>query len=271
MLTASERAVLREVQAWRTRTPNWMGRQVKRINQPLKRLSGLMHKVPGVDYTLDHLVAGVIKVATDVAQDSVSRKGVLDRYCTRGYSIQSVGEVRNVDMDTINIVLGELQVRYQTITGAQGAALGLTGLVGLLPDLVGLVGFNLRAACEIATCCGFDVSEERERNYAVYTLNVAAGAENGAIGNAAGEVARYHTRQTAEQLAVKGTIYGLARALGRRLISLKMAQIVPVAGMVVGGGSNAWYTARVCEAARNLYRERLIHSRYPAPVIAMFD
>ncbi|MDE2833592.1 MAG: EcsC family protein [Bacteroidota bacterium] len=265
MLTASEQAVLAEVRTWRSRQPAWVDRQVSRINRPLKQLSGMMHKVPGFDWTLDNLITGVVRITNEIAQDTVSWKGVLERFRARGHDIASIADVRSLKMEAIHEALEGIQMRYQSMTGAQGAAAGLAGLAGLLPDLLGLIGFSLRAAGETATCCGFDLSREHEREYALFTLCVAARTDDSR--DAAGAIARHHTRQTAEQLAVKGSMYGLARALGQRLIGLKAAQFLPVAGMVVGGGSNAWYTARVCETARHLYRERLIYRCHPAAII----
>ena len=52
-----------------------------------------------------------------------------------------------------------------------------------------------------------------------------------------------------------------------RLTKAKLAQGVPIMGAVVGGGFNAYYTARVCDAAYHLYRERFLAEKYGAEVI----
>lgn len=271
MLSVAECIVLREVRDWRARESDWVGRQVQRINRPIKELSKLMYKVPGIEWTLDNLISGVVRIANEVAQDTLSRQGVFERYRLQGLDVDCIEDIRSLDITAVNSALDGVQVRYQSVTGAQGAAAGLAGLAGILPDLLGLVAFSLRASGEIATCCGFDLSTEHEREYALYTLYVAACKNEVEHNDAAAGIAHHHTRQTAEQFAIKGSMHGIARALGLRLISLKGAQFLPVAGMVVGGGSNAWYTARVCETARNMYRERLIHSRHPARVIEAFE
>lgn len=266
MLSASERAVLQEVNNWRNREPDWVNRQVERVNRPVRRLSDLIYRVPGVEWTMENLVSSVVRVTNEIAQDTVSWSGVQERFAALGYEVTHASDVRALGIDTINAALNGVQLRYQSLTGVQGAAAGFFGAAGIVPDLVGLIGFNLRAVGETALCCGFSLSDEHEREYALYTLNVAACSEEVMQSDAATAIARHHTRQTAEQMAVKGTMYGLARALGQRMISLKSAQVLPVAGMVVGGSSNAWYTARVCEAARHLYRERLLHHRYPGGI-----
>ena len=173
-----------------------------------------------------------------------------------------------LDMLAINEALDGVQVRYQSVTAVQGAAAGLAGMAGILPDLLGLVALNLRATGEIATCCGYDITQGHEREYALYILYAAADIGNMPSIGPTTAVARHHTQNTMEQLAVSSSIRGVARALGTRLVRFKTAQVIPVAGVVAGGGSNALYTARVCETARNLYRERRLQDRYPAHVLS---
>jgi hypothetical protein len=43
---------------------------------------------------------------------------------------------------------------------------------------------------------------------------------------------------------------------------LKLAQFIPLAGAAVGGGFNAYYTDKVCDAAYHLYRERFLAGKY---------
>ena len=59
----------------------------------------------------------------------------------------------------------------------------------------------------------------------------------------------------------------IARSLGIRLTKAKLAQIVPVTGAIVGGGFNAYYTGKVCNAAFYLYRERFLAEKYGSDVI----
>ena len=54
-----------------------------------------------------------------------------------------------------------------------------------------------------------------------------------------------HTRQTATKVATN-------------MVKTKAAQVIPAVGAVVAGGVNANYTANVCEAAYQCYRERFL-------------
>ena len=54
----------------------------------------------------------------------------------------------------------------------------------------------------------------------------------------------------------------LFSAMGVRLASRKLAQIVPVAGVVVSAGLNAALMRTIGETADHLYRERFLTERY---------
>ena len=54
----------------------------------------------------------------------------------------------------------------------------------------------------------------------------------------------------------------ISKALGPRLTKQKLKQAVPGIGAAVGGGLNAYYTHRVCDAAYHLYRERFLAEKY---------
>ena len=56
--------------------------------------------------------------------------------------------------------------------------------------------------------------------------------------------------------------------MGTRLAKAKLAQLVPAAGAIVGGGFNALYTKRVCDAAYCLYLERRLLQKYDAEILA---
>ena len=171
-------------------------------------------------------------------------------------------------------MLAGLDTKYRAVTTAQGAAAGFAGLAGILPDVLGLVALNLRAAGEYATYCGYDVMQPSERLYALQILHVVSlppdtkrEAALVPVSSVSHSIAQQQTVQTIEQAAVSGSIRGIAKALGTRLTKVKLAQLLPMAGAFVGGGFNGYYTTRVCNAAFHLYRERLLIEKYGGEVL----
>ena len=181
--------------------------------------------------------------------------------------LQSLDDVRALDLYVVDDTISGVDLRYRTVTAAQGVAAGFAGLAGLVPDIVGLIGLNLRAAGEYATYCGFDITTEAERIYALQILHSQVGParqEEGLVpvNSVPAVVADHHTKTAVEQVALSASLKGLTRALAQRLTTFKLAQVVPAAGAIVGGGANALYTSKVCTAALNLYRERRLLDKY---------
>ena len=261
-----EKRVLQEIHAWRHQEPSWLRRKVQWVNQPLKQLSKRIIQIPGVEWTLENLVAGLINCTNEIAQDTTSQPATLAAFQSKGYEIHSFSEIANLDLEAVDDVLSGLDLRYQSLAAVHGAAAGLAGLAGLVADIVALVTLNLRATGQIALCCGYDISLSREREYALYILNAATEADQkeGEHGYA---LARQHVRSAIEQTTVGVAVRSSARLLGLRLLKLKMAQVIPLAAVVAGGGFNVYYTSRVCEAARHLYRERRLLDKYPGDLL----
>ena len=82
------------------------------------------------------------------------------------------------------------------------------------------------------------------------------------------DVAQGQAVNALEQQALARALRNAARALGVRLTRAKMAQVVPVTGALVGCGFNAYYTSKVCDAARFFYRERFLHAKYGGAALA---
>ena len=267
--SAYERQALREIHQWKNPKLGWLGKTVDRFNRGLHSVTDLVRKVPGVDWTIDNVVSGLLRLTNEIMLDSVWRKAIYEEYRTAGHPVKGPDDIRALDLEAIDKVLAGLDTKYCAVTTAQGAAAGFAGLAGILPDVLGLVALNLRAAGEYATYCGYDVMQPSERLYALQLLHVVSlppdtkrEAALVPVSSVSHSIAQQQTVQTIEQAAVSGSIRGIAKALGTRLTKVKLAQLLPMAGTFVGGGFNGYYTTRVCNAAFHLYRERLLIEKY---------
>ncbi len=266
-----ERQALYEIQRWKNPALTWFRRAVDRANRSLHEVSDLIRKVPGVDWTIENVVSGLLRVTNEIAQDSVWREAIYQEYRAAGHAVAGPADLFRLDLEHIDAALKGLDTKYQALAATQGAAAGAAGAAGILPDVVGLVALNLRAVGEYATYCGYDLAQPSERLFAMQLLNAASqraddGVETAALvpaHHASHGVARHHTVQTVESLALSRAI----RALGIRLTRAKLANLVPMAGAFVSGGFNAYYTGKVCDAAFYLYRERRLIERYGVDIL----
>lgn len=76
------------------------------------------------------------------------------------------------------------------------------------------------------------------------------------------DVARKKVWKDLEEHSLVRIIQKIAQSLGIRLTKGKLGRVIPKVGAVVGGGYNAYYTDKVCDAAFNLYRERFLAEKY---------
>ncbi len=266
-----ERRALREIQRWKQPPLGWFGRTVDRVNRSLRDVTDLIRKVPGVDWTIENVVSGLLRVTNEIVQDSVWREAIYQEYRAAGHAVEALEDLRRLDLEHVDAALKGLDTKYRALAATQGAAAGVAGAAGILPDVVGLVALTLRAAGEYATYCGYDIAQPSERLFALQLLNAASqraddGPETTALvlaSDASHGVARYHTIQTVESLTLSRAI----RALGIRLTRAKLANLVPMAGAFISGGFNAYYTGKVCDAAFYLYRERRLIEKYGPEIL----
>lgn len=145
---------------------------------------------------------------------------------------------------------------------------------GIPSDIVALITLNQRAIGEYATYCGFDICSQQERLFALNILGLASSPNDASkqvamaqLVRIAQDVAKKRTWKQLEESTFVRIVQIIARSLGVRLTKAKLAQVVPATGALVGGGFNAYYTSKVCDAAFFLYRERLLAERYGSNVI----
>lgn len=266
---------LREVHAWKNPELGWFGQAMRVINWPLDKAGDLLFQTPGVGDAIRLSVQGLTGVCNDMAQWSVRKDAIYAEFRKAGHGgINREADVFDIELEDVDKMVGWLAAKYKGIALAEGAAAGAVGLPGIPPDLVALISLNLRAIGEYATYYGFNIHLQEERLFAMNLLGLASSPTDASKGLAmaqlvriAQDVAKKRTWKELEKHAFVQVIQQIAKALGVRLTKAKLAQVVPAAGAVVGGGFNAYFTSKVCDAAYYLYRERFLAEKYGADVI----
>jgi EcsC family protein len=241
------------------------------VDQVWNSATDLARKIPGVEWTIDNIVTGLLELTNEISHDSVWQEGIVSEFARTGTEVSGIEGIRSLDLKQIDDALDGLQTKYATLAGAEGAATGFAGFAGIVPDIIALVALNLRAVGEHATYCGFDVRTREERLFALELLDQVAGssehAKELAIEPAYRVAKKVATKQgvnAIEQMGFNEAVERIARAIGMNLTGRKLAQVVPVAGAAVGAGLNVLYTRQVCTTAFNLYRERFLIRKYGA-------
>lgn len=264
-----ELRALNGIAAWRNPPGSWYRSVRGQLDRTWDHMTDWARKVPGVEWMIDHVVTGLLELTNEISQDSVWLDGVLRDFKENGNAVAALDEIRELDLEIVDGAIDGLELKYKSLAGAEGAASGLAGAAGIVPDIVALVAINLRAAGEYATYCGFDVTKREERLFALQILDLVAGpgdhpkyiAFEPAV-RMAKKVAQKQGVQAIEQLGFNEAVERLARAIGIHLTGRKLGQVVPVAGAAVGATLNVLYTATVCQTAFHLYRERFLVAKY---------
>jgi hypothetical protein len=267
--SAYEQQALNEIRLWKERDQNWFGRSVEVFNRAFHAVTDLVRKVPGVDWTIDNVVAGLLRLTNEMVQDTVWRDAIYKEFQRAGHPVQDLADIHRMDLEAVDRAQKGLDTKYRALAAVEGAATGIAGAAGIVPDIVALVALNLRAAGEYATYYGFDIAAPEERLFALQILNAVSAPSDVSkqvaltpVLRVSRHIARDQTLLAVEQFAITRAIRNAVQALGLHLTRAKLAQLVPMTGAVVGSGFNAYYTSKVCDAAAFLYRERFLIRKY---------
>ena len=264
-----ERRALEEIAAWRNPPRTWYSSAKEKAESAWNDVTDVLRRVPGVEWTMDNVVTGLLDLTNEITQDTVWTDAVFKQFNDAGHRVENHVDIHLLDLEDVDAIADGLGKKYTALAAAEGTATGLAGAAGIVPDLIALVSLNLRAAGEYATYCGFEVTQPEERLYALELLDHVAQPSTktkdvtlAPAVRTATRVARTQSTQALEQMGLMNAIERAARALGMKLTGAKLAQIIPVTGAIIGGGFNAYYTSKVCRVAHFLYRERFLIQKY---------
>jgi hypothetical protein len=274
-LSIYETEAIASIHEWKNPETGWFGKAMEVINWPLEKAGNLITEVPGVDWVVEKALGGLVGLLNDLAHWSVRPDAIYEEYRKAGFEhIKIFKDIFSLDLEDADRVNGWLSAKYKTLATTEGAAAGYVGLPGIAPDIIALITLNQRAIGEYATYYGFDISSQQERLFALNILGLASSPNDAAkqvamaqLVKIAQDVAKKKVWKELEQHSFVRIMQIIARSLSIRLTKAKLAQIVPVTGALVGGGFNAYYTSKVCDAAFYLYRERFLAEKYGAEII----
>jgi len=270
-LSAYEKTQITAIHEWKNPTLSWLDKAMEVVNKPIEWAGDVAMQVPGVEWVMEKSFGGALNLLNDGAAWTVRPKACFKDFDS---NVSKLADIHDLDLEDVDKAIGFLAAKYKSLALAEGAGTGAAGAPGIPADIVALLGLNLRAIAEYATYCGFDVRSQQERLFALNVLGLAS-----APTDAAKTVAMAQLVKIAKEVAVKKTwkqleehlfvqiVQRIAKALSIRLTKAKLAQIVPAAGAAIGGGFNVYFTAKVCDAAYFLYRERFLAGKYGPDVI----
>lgn len=269
---------------------------------PLSTIVSVARKVPGgaaVARAVSAVGLGLMEKATSVSEASVRRRLILKAYREAGYDVECLQDIRRLglDLDQIRPVRPHLKIAYSSAAAAEGAFSGVVASGGSIAAVLGLgvasapgialtasvvaldiatfLGAATRLVSHTAAYYGYDTVDPAENLFATMVLSQAIDPESAgegavvekqttmiAFNKVMRDVAKRGPMDSVGTNVFSAAINSLVASLGARLASLKIAQIVPFVGIVVGAFVNASLMRTIGDTADHLYRERFLAERY---------
>jgi hypothetical protein len=270
-----------------TLLPQWARDTASRAGRSIRRGAS---RIPGNEAIADaysKAAKGLMDFTTGSGISSVSLEGSIKRHQRAGHEVELSQDFLRLDLRQCDEMLPNRKVIHEfaalaegaassllitgvtvstTVAGGAGAAIAL-GTVAADSVLV-MAGLG-RVVGEVAVSYGFDPNLPEERLFAVQVLGLGMAVGSGAKATALASLSRLTQemmrRATWTQLNEHLLVAVINRAfatMGLKLTQRKLAQVLPVAGIVVSSGANLQLLHRVHEAAMQAYRLRFLTEKY---------
>ena len=267
---------------------------------PVKKVVGLVGKIPGgaaIAGWISSAVLGLVEKATSAAESSVRRERIVKAHRRAGNDVECLEDIRNLNLAEIQLVRPHLKVGYAAVTATEGAVSSVFATGGAVAAILGLgiasapgigviaaaIGLDIatflissaRLVSHTAAYYGYDTKDPAEKLFSAMVLSQAIAPRSSLDDHAVeketsmrifNKVVRKLTKRGSMESvgnnALTASVNSLFAALGARLVGMKMAQILPLIGIIVGMVLNASLIRTIGVTADHLYRERLLIERY---------
>lgn len=265
-----------------------------RINQTSAAALETGKKVPGavvaadaMKSAIDASMSGLHSITVDVGLNSVSTKTVIKRFQKKGHQVESLDDIRTLDLKACDSVGSSKKQKYMLAGAVEGgvSSLAVTGLTvsstvgggvtaaaaagAIAADSIAVLTGMGRIIASVAANYGYDSTLPEESVFAtgVLAYSTAGNASEKAAAMAAlSRLTQQMMRQaTWSQLSSNQLVRVVElvfKALGTRLTHKKLAQVIPVVGVAINGGMNAKMANDTVNRAHVAYRLRFLTEKY---------
>jgi hypothetical protein len=168
-----EKEALQAIHAWKNPQRGWFGKALDVINWPLENAATVVTSTPGIDWIIQKSLGGLVSLLNDLAHWSVRPDAICRDFRKCGHRVARPQDIFALDLEEVDHVIGWLAAKYKSVAATEGGATGVAGLPGIPADIAALITLNQRAIGEYATHCGFDVSSQEERLFAMNVLGLS--------------------------------------------------------------------------------------------------
>jgi len=238
-------------------------------------------------------IESVRKTVGRASRLGLSSRRVVTRHQMLGHDVESLSDLRRLDLEEIDAVRGRGATWYYpafaALTGA-GAGLIISGgelvtaasagaaaapsggaiLGAFAADASIVLGLASRSVGQISLAYGYDPEVPAEKLFVMSVVNAGSAMSAATKTAALSDISRLtqalirgKTWQVLDKSVITKVSTQFAKAFGFRLTKQGLGKVVPAAGIVVGGTLNWTTLESIVDTADMAYRRRFLLQKYP--------
>jgi hypothetical protein len=168
-----------------------------------------------------------------------------------GLPISTFHGVFSVELGQLDNLAEEIIRGGMKAAAAEGAGLGLGGLITIIPDLGILAGITLRTIQKLSLLYGFEYNTEDESAELWIAAATAAGVD----------ISRELVEKEVISKFVPRVIQRIAAKASAEVVEKWAGRLIPLTSSVIGAGLNYYFVKAWGERARAHFRERHLQRR----------
>jgi len=163
-----------------------------------------------------------------------------------GVPITSFQGVYSVEISHLDDLANRVIQSGMKLAAAEGAGLGIGGIMTILPDLSILAGITLRTLQKLSLVYGFEFNTEEE----TAELWIAAASAAGV------DISRELLEKELVNRFVPKVIQRIAAQASKDVVEKWSGRLIPIASSVIGASLNYYFVRAWGERAKNHFRQR---------------
>lgn len=190
-------------------------------------------------------------------------KFLLQLRAAYGVPINSFQGIYSVDVSLLDDLANRIIHSGMKLAAAEGAGLGLGGILTMVPDLSILAGITLRTIQKLSLIYGFEYNTDEE----TAELWIAAASAAGV------DISREILEKEVVNRFVPKVIQRIAAQASKEAVEKWAGRVIPIASSALGAGLNYYFVRAWGERAQRHFREKHIGIRRqriadePAPLL----
>ncbi len=178
-------------------------------------------------------------------------KFLLQLQTVYGVPVASYEGLYAIDLNLLDDLAERIIRNGMKVAAAEGAGMGLGGIMTIVPDLSFLAGITLRTIQKLSLVYGFGYSTEEE----TAELWIAAASAAGV------DISRDILEKEVVNKFIPRVIQRIAAQASKDVVEKWAGRLIPLASSIIGAGLNYYFVRAWGERARTHFRDRHIQFR----------